>query len=260
MMQPGRALLLVCGLLPALLQADDADLVSQVNARAPKVDCSDKLSKEQELSRVLVENRVRAGSIHAAYAEVMTLPPEVAQVALLRADILRRLERAEARAWYVALQKSCLSGQADHGLGLLAAGEGDHATAVMHLQTAARMLPTDARVHNDLGYVYLLLGKDEQAEFELRIASELAPDVRLPAFNLMLLSLLRADSVAWRRWQDRLQPDAREKRELASECTRLHRQRQALGPADQIAQGDPACPLQPMGLEKRAAGQMARDT
>lgn len=218
--------------------ADPLDPVSQQNAVVPRMSCDDKLDKSQALARGVVENRLRSGQIHAAYAEIMALPSQVAEVAILRADILRRLQRPEAREWFKALQKTCMGGLAEHGLGLLEADVGDYARAREHLLRAVKLAPTDARVRNDLGYVFLMLGQDAQSAFELRVASELAPEIRLPVLNLLLLALLRADSEALAEGMARWQPDAGERANLLRDCRRLHARRMGLPSGAQAA-----CPL-----------------
>lgn len=216
------------------------DPIYQNNAVVPRMTCEVKLDKPQSLTRGMVESRLRSGNVHAAYAEVLSLPAQVAEVAILRADILRRLDRPEARYWYAALQKTCVGGLAEHGLGLIAAGSGDYGKARDHLLRATQLMPTDARIRNDLGYVFIMLGQDAQAEFELRIASELAPEVRLPAFNLMLLALLRGDEAAWLAGRSQWQPDAAERVSLGQACQRIRARR--LG----LSEGAPAdCPLVP---------------
>lgn len=216
------------------------DPVAQLNGEVPRLSCSPALTKEQELAKGSVMSRLQSGNIHAAYASVLPLPAGQAEIAVLRAEILRRLGRPEARAWYLALLKTCVAGQAEHGLGLLAAAAGDHAEALTRFITASRLMPMDARVRNDLGYVFMLQGQDQQADFELRVASELAPEVRLPAFNLMLLALLRGDEQAWSAWREQLKPDERERVALEQTCRRLYRQRLGLSGS---GGADPACPL-----------------
>lgn len=234
----GLLLVAVAGLAAVGHAADALDPLAQQNAVVPRMNCDDKLDKSQALARGMVESRVRSGQIHAAYAEIMALPPQVAEVAILRADILRRLQRPEARAWFRALQKTCMGGLAEHGLGLLEADTGDYARAREHLLRAVQLTPTDARVRNDLGYVFLMLGQDVQAAFELRVASELAPEIRLPVLNLLLLALLRADSEALAEGVARWQPDAGERANLLRDCRRLHARRMG-----QPAGAQAACPL-----------------
>lgn len=207
-------------LLWAEVSTDDP--VAQQNAKVPRISCDVPLSKEQTLSRGLVEGRIKAGQLYAAYAEVMALPPTVAEIAILRADILRRLGRPEAYDWFRALQKTCMSGLAEYGLGLLAANDGHYAEARESLLQAVRQMPTDARVRNDLGYVLILLNQDTQAMFELRIAAELAPENRLPVLNLLLLSLLQGNEKEWAAGVARWQPTASERSSLAKDCRSLY--------------------------------------
>lgn len=187
----------------------------------PRIDCRTTLSKDDDMTRSLIEERVREGSYYAALAQIQALPAKVASVAILRADILRRLGAPEAEDWYRAMQDTCVSAQAEHGLGLLAAGRQDYVLARKHLMEAVERQPAMSSMRNDLGFVYLNLGQDRQAEFELRTAHELAPDDRQPALNLALLALLRGDTGDWWRWRERLKLTDGDRSSLDRSCRQL---------------------------------------
>jgi len=203
-----------------------------------RINCRAALSKDDELVKALVEERVREGNYYAALAQIQTLPADVAVVAALRADILRSIESPQAESWYRALQGTCLSGRAEHGLGLIAAQRGDYTLALQKLSTAAALIPADSRIRNDLGFIYLHLSMDRQAEFELRTAYELAPDDKIPGFNLALLALMRNDSDAWLYWSGRIGFDDAAREELLRSCQYLMRKRGGGGSSI-------ACPLSP---------------
>lgn len=214
-----------------LLQAKVQEPVIRINCRAT-------LSKDDELVKALVEQRVRDGNFYAALAQIQSLPSEVAVVAALRADILRQLQSPQAEAWYLALQGSCMAGRAEHGLGLLAANRDDYSMALRRLIVAARLLPADSRVRNDLGFLYLHLNMDAPAEFELRTAYELSPDDKVPGVNLALLALLRQDESAWAYWSDRVSLTASDREELLRSCQYLMRKRTR-------SQSSVSCPMSP---------------
>ena len=203
-----------------------------------RINCRATLSKDDELVKALVEERVREGNYYAALAQIQTLPADVAAVAALRADILRSLESPQAESWYRALQGTCLSGRAEHGLGLIAAQRGDYTAALQKIATAAALIPADSRIRNDLGFIYLHLSMDRQAEFELRTAYELAPDDKIPGFNLALLALMRNDNDAWLYWSERVGFDDAAREELLRSCQYLMRKRSG-------SESSIACPLSP---------------
>lgn len=195
--------------------------ISTGSHKVPRIDCRTQLSKEDDLVRGAIEQRVQEGSYHAALAQIQSLPAGVASVAVLRADILRRLGAEEAEDWYKALQGTCVDAQAEHGLGLLAAERQDYSAARRHLMRAVESQPALASVRNDLGFVYLFLGQDRQAEFELRTAYELSSGDRQPALNLALLSLLRGNVPVWWQWRERLAPTQPERNALTLSCQML---------------------------------------
>lgn len=221
---------------PAIGEAVTVSVLPSV----PDLECSVKLSQDEELRRSVVEQMADAGDYYAALAQVETLPQRAASVGLLRADVLRQLNPGDAERWYRALLRTCLAGRAEHGLGLLAANRGQYAEALPRLQQAARTYPADPRIRNDLGVLYLYLRQDTQAQFELRTAHELAKEDAQPRFNLMLLALLQADRTGWQELQARWQPDAGTRAELLSACRRLQSQRLGRVQALQLA-----CPLDP---------------
>jgi Flp pilus assembly protein TadD len=210
----------------------------------PRIDCGATLSPADDLTRSVVVERVREGSYYAALAQIQSLPASVPVVAVLRADILRRLKSPEARLWYLAMRDRCVSADADHGLGLLAADAGEHVIAHRYLQQAAKARPNNANFRNDLGFSAMLIGNDQQSEFELRTAYELAREDRTAGFNLMLLSLITGDRATWWRWRERLSPKEAERMDLLKACREVMHQRQTLGSnVDALKQN---CPINPL--------------
>lgn len=114
-------------------------------------ECSQQLGQEQELQMNMVRDMIREGRLHAALANLESMPPGLLDVREERALILRRIGDPRARAEYQALLETCKAPEAHHGLGLLALRSGDSARAVLELREAARLRPTESRFRNDLG-------------------------------------------------------------------------------------------------------------
>ena len=146
-----------------------------------------KLSDDQELSMNLADDMAKEGKLHASLANLQGLPERYAQVQLRKARIYRQLGRSEAEPLYRGLLGSCLAAEGEHGLGQLAAGRGDNALATTYLERAARMAPTDDKVRNDLGVVYLNQLRLDEARFEFLTALELKQTDSLAALNLVTL-------------------------------------------------------------------------
>ncbi|MCH4867667.1 MULTISPECIES: tetratricopeptide repeat protein [Pseudomonas] len=146
-----------------------------------------KLSDDQELSMSLADDMAKEGKLHASLANLQGLPERYAQVQLRKARIYRQLGRSEAEPLYRGLLGSCLAAEGEHGLGQLAAGRGDNALATTYLERAARMAPTDDKVRNDLGVVYLNQLRLDEARFEFLTALELKQTDSLAALNLVTL-------------------------------------------------------------------------
>lgn len=148
-----------------------------------------KLSSEQELALNLAGDMANEGRLHASLANLEGMPGGLKQVQLSKARVLRMLDRPEAEPLYRGLLGTCLAAEAEHGLGQLAAAKGDNGQAMAHLQRAARMSPTDERIRNDLGVVYLNQLRLEDARFEFLTAMELKQADPLAAQNMVTLLL-----------------------------------------------------------------------
>jgi Flp pilus assembly protein TadD len=150
--------------------------------------CS-KLSSEQELALNLADDLANDGKLHASLANLQSLPDNLSEVRLRKAKVYRLLGRSEAEQLYRSLLGGCLTAEAEHGLGQLYAGRGDNGQAQAHLQRAARLAPTDEKIRNDLGVVYLNQLRLEDARFEFLTAIELKQNNQLATINLVSLLL-----------------------------------------------------------------------
>jgi Flp pilus assembly protein TadD len=150
--------------------------------------CS-KLSSEQELALNLADDLANDGKLHASLANLQSLPDNLSEVRLRKAKVYRLLGRSEAEPLYRSLLGGCLTAEAEHGLGQLYAGRGDNGQAQAHLQRAARLAPTDEKIRNDLGVVYLNQLRLEDARFEFLTAIELKQNNQLATINLVSLLL-----------------------------------------------------------------------
>ncbi|WP_285419935.1 tetratricopeptide repeat protein [Pseudomonas sp. efr-133-TYG-5] len=152
-----------------------------------------KLSADQQLSLNLADDMAKDGKLHASLANLQSLPDNLADVRLRKARVYRLLGRSEAEPLYRGLLGSCLAAEAEHGLGQLAAARNDFGQAQAHLQRAARLAPTDEKIRNDLGVVYLNQLRIEDARFEFLTAMELKQSDQLAAVNLVTLLLYQDD-------------------------------------------------------------------
>ena len=148
--------------------------------------CS-KPSADQELAMSLADDMATEGKLHASLANLQNLPDTLPQVRLRKARAARLLGRSEAEPMYRSLLGTCLAAEGEHGLGQLASARGDNGQAMAHLQRASRLAPTDAKIRNDLGVVYLDQLRLEDARFEFLTAIELKQSDPLAAANLVTL-------------------------------------------------------------------------
>jgi Flp pilus assembly protein TadD len=152
-----------------------------------------KLSSDEQLSLNLADDMANEGKLHASLANLQSLPDNLAEVRLRQAKVYRLLGRSEAEPLYRSLLGGCMAAEAEHGLGQLAAAKGDNGQAQAHLQRAARLSPTDEKIRNDLGVVYLNQLRVEDARFEFLTAMELKQSDPLAALNLVTLLIYQDD-------------------------------------------------------------------
>ncbi len=95
--------------------------------------------------------------------------------------------RNEAEPLYKSLLGTCLAADGEHGLGQLAVAKNDNAAATQYLERAAKMAPTEGKIRNDLGVVYLNQRRISEARFEFMTAMELQQSDTLAALNMVTL-------------------------------------------------------------------------
>lgn len=148
-----------------------------------------KLTSDQELEVNLADDMANDGKLHASLANLEKLPDGLQEVRLRKARVYRLLGRSEAEPLYRGLLGSCVTAEAEHGLGQLYAARGDNGQAQAHLQRAAQLAPTNEKIRNDLGVVYLNQLRLEEARFEFLTAIELKQSDQLASVNLVTLLL-----------------------------------------------------------------------
>jgi Flp pilus assembly protein TadD len=152
-----------------------------------------KLNSEQQLSLNLADDMAKEGKLHASLANLQGMPDNLAEVRLRKAKVYRLLGRSEDEPLYRGLLGGCMAAEAEHGLGQLAAARDDNGLAQAHLLRAVRLAPTDEKIRNDLGVVYLNQLRMEDARFEFLTALELKQNNSLAARNLVTLLIFQDD-------------------------------------------------------------------
>ncbi|WP_260960898.1 hypothetical protein [Pseudomonas citri] len=142
---------------------------------------------DQELALNLADDMANEGRLYASLANLEGLPEDLVQVRLRKARVLRLMGRNEAEPLYRSLLGTCLAADGEHGLGQLAAARNDNASATEHLERAAKMTPTEGKIRNDLGVVYLNQRRIPEARFEFMTAMELQQSDTLAALNMVTL-------------------------------------------------------------------------
>lgn len=152
------------------------------------------LAPGQATRLTAIEQLLTDDKPYAALAQLDGTTDASLRARYLRAEALRRVGNLQAaQAAYEGLMNTCMSGKAHHGLGLVAARQGQLAPALKHLRQARSALPTDARVRNDLGYALLLANELPGARLEFLTALDLEPGDARAARNLVMLAFRQGD-------------------------------------------------------------------
>lgn len=146
-----------------------------------------KPDSDQQLALNLAQDMADEGRLHASLAHLESLPDSLGEVRLRKARVMRLLGSHQAEPLYRSLLGTCRAAEGEHGLGQLAAAKGDNAVAQEHLLAAVKLAPTDEKIRNDLGVVYLNQLKLDQARFQFLTAMELKQSDPLAAVNLVTL-------------------------------------------------------------------------
>jgi Flp pilus assembly protein TadD len=187
---------------PAKESQRRADMQAEIQAQD---DAKTPVNVESEWAYLnVVEQMQKKGLWFASLAHIDALEarwkPSI-HSKLLRADALRNTSQAAAsEVLYKQLLNSSVAPRALHGLGLLAASQGQFDAAVAHLQIAQKSLPTDSLLLNDLGYALLHTQRGSEAGLPLKKANQLdAKNVRIQS-NLALYLVLfgqEKEALAW---------------------------------------------------------------
>lgn len=175
-----------CTLLPGTGRGggSEGDVLSR--ARGPE--------ENQRLYTDLVRKMIDNDRLYAALAHLDARKKKYGSEPasrLLRAEVLRKLGRtSESQGLYNGLRDAGeFRGRAQHGLGLIDAKR-DLAAGLEHLQKAAELRPTDARIRNDLGYALMKAGRVEDARLHLATAYQLDDSGSLARNNYIVALLV----------------------------------------------------------------------
>ena len=141
---------------------------------------------------------------------------------LLRADALRQIGQFQSsERLYRDLQTSSQAARAAHGMGLLAATQGQYRDAVVQLEAARKLAPTDALLLNDLGYALLHTAQARDARLPLMQAVQLQPAQRRILSNVAVYLLLFGADQEAAHWMQQHQMDARLRQQVFSQAQQL---------------------------------------
>jgi len=208
-------------------QAADSQARAEQQADAERAgDAAPMLGQETEASYLQVVAELQRKSLwYAALAHLDALEQRwgVSDTSrLLRADALRQTGQfQDSERLYRALQSGSQAARAAHGLGLLAAAQGQYREAVAQLQAARRLSPTDALLLNDLGYALLHTPQARDARLPLMQAVQLQPAQRRILSNVAVYLLLFGKDQEAAQWMQQHQMGAPLRQQVFQQAQQL---------------------------------------
>jgi len=206
---------------------------SDPNAPATANDgLSDTAAKRNNVHLSLIRDMISRGQYYAALAHIedekKSVGPDDVQLRLLEADTRRELGQVDqARTLYESLMRTSMQGQAEHGIGLLYARQGQMDKAISSLRQAVDALPTDVDIRNDLGYALMQAGRYDQAMPQLSTAAELAPNQLRSRNNLIILMYLMGNDAAAMKLAQRSGLDAQSLARLRQDARNIQSQQRS---------------------------------
>lgn len=153
---------------------------------------------DKQLYAELIAKMQQQGAYYASLAHVDAYRQRYGdspQLRLLNADALRETgQREAAMTMYNSLTSGPQAAAAWHGLGLIAARDGDAARAEQALARAVQLQPLNTGYLGDLGFARLRAGDWSRAQEPLAKAAELSPGSAKANANLAVWALLRGQN------------------------------------------------------------------
>ena len=180
--------------LPALSGCSSSGFVREVE-RDTRM--SDEGASEDAVYRDLIARLLAQDKHYAALAHIEEYKlsgGNTPELMLYEARALYGLKLdGQAKALFLQLRDTRLQAEAQHGLGLIAARDGDLERATDYFIDAVRARPTDVAMRNDLGFALLRAGRFSDARLQLATALELEPDNERARSNLIVLMMISGD-------------------------------------------------------------------
>lgn len=157
--------------------------------------CQEAVQPEQRVDLEMIDTLMAKGRPYAALARLESQPMNGIDYWLRYGQLLASTGKLDdAEQVFRDMVSECEDGRSRHGLGMVLLKRNQVNAALSHLEAARAMAPASAQVRNDYGYALLLVGRYEDAAFELRTALELANGQGPVRQNLAVAYLLTSDA------------------------------------------------------------------
>ncbi len=137
--------------------------------------CNEAVQPEQRVDLEMIDTLMAKGRNYAALARLESQAMDGIDYWLRYGQLLASTGKLDgAEQVFRDMVAQCEDGRSRHGLGMVLLKRNQVNAALSHLETARSLAPASPQVRNDYGYALLLVGRYQDAAFELRTALELA--------------------------------------------------------------------------------------
>ncbi|BAP13083.1 MAG: hypothetical protein AOY29_10670 [Alcanivorax borkumensis] len=189
-MNPGMAMVLAL-ILGGCASQDQQLVISDFESFSPNVHCDKASDPEGMVDLEMVDSLMSKSRPYAALAQLQKAPQENQEYWSRYGRLLAETgDLSRAKTVFTVLRDECKSGEAYHGLGIVAMKQGDLSEAMDLFRYSVNALPASGKVRNDYGYALLVSGDYEKAQYHLRTALELQNGQGVARQNLAIAYIL----------------------------------------------------------------------
>lgn len=185
--------------------------------------CGETLSKPIGMKISMAKQAFEGKQYYSSIATLEQIDESlITKKALLASAYRKSGQLDKAQSLYQSLLSTCISGNAAHGLGVIAAYRNDMKQAQIWLSQAVAKESANANIRNDYGFVLLSIGKDDAAREQFITALELDPNHQIAAKNLWLVLTRENETKAAKSLEQRFSWSPEEGNKLALAAKSFH--------------------------------------
>ncbi|EKF74353.1 hypothetical protein A11A3_09140 [Alcanivorax hongdengensis A-11-3] len=161
-------------MLAGCAQNQPRPVTAEIGSPKTRISCDVDVQPEDRVELEMVDTLMSRDLVYAALAQLQKHQQRNEEYWQRYGQLLAKTDDMDgARDVFTQMRDQCNSGEAYHGLGMIALKQGYLSEALTNFKEAVSRLPASASVRNDYGYALLLEGDFPEAQRNLRTSLEL---------------------------------------------------------------------------------------